>query len=434
MISKDLARHFESCKRDIYEIERQISEDNIQFESPVIGKISVPMLQSLYHAQIQSYESTYMIANVNLIQNISESVIINFQKLANSLPIETGLQSDAVIREPNPNFDEKMIRSFVIRLTRAIAILGAKPVIELLDGWLNGEKISFKQYLYIHGISVTKVMKITETVEIQPFTVYQQYIKDLFGLQDFPEGALCSITRTENTPFLKLISDNFDKIGRKTSISNINNVFALCDVLSLETGYRMNAVTSWCEPGELQLFCNSIVSDRHILSDESVFFKSEDTDICAIITSKEVQHALKLQQSVNKFKINQENLKKAISCWRASMRLSRGIWDHAINLRVALEALYLSDITNTGEFGFRLASRCAWHLGANHAEREEIFIQCRNFYGIASKAVHGNNIKIKGNEVAIVAKARENCRLGILKSIFDDKVYNWNKIIIGAPK
>ncbi len=432
MISKDLARHFESCKRDIYEIERQISDKEIQFESPVIGKLTIPVLQSLYHAQIQSNETSNMFMNANLVQDVAESVVKNFQKLVNALPNVAGLQSGVVISESNPNFDEMMIRSFVMRLTRATAILGANRVIELLNSWLNGESLDFIQYFYIHGISVETEYKISDSVSIVPFTKYQYYIKDLYGLQDLPEGALYLVVRSESSPFLKVIANEIETIGDDDLIDIVYDTLAFCDVLSLETGHHINVISSWCVLDELKIFGSKLVTEKKTFNDVGIFSGIEKSHKCVEISSSDVELALKLKQNISEYTNNQDSLKIAINRWRESMRLSVGFWDQAINLRIALEALYLADISNSGEFGFRLSSRCAWHLGKNLNEREEIFFLCRDFYGIGSKAVHGNNVRIKDHEVAIVAKARVICRQGILKTILDNKRYEWNKVIVGA--
>ena len=390
------------------------------------------MLQSLYYSHNQTNETSNLFTNVNLVQDVAESVVINFQKLANSLPIDPELQSDVVITESTPIDDAKIIRNFVIRLTRATAIVGANRVVALLNSWLNGESLDFIQYFYIHGISVDTEYKISDSISIVPFTKFQYYIKDLYGLQDIPEGALYSVVRSESSPLLKLIANKIETIGDDDPIDIVFDTFAFCDVLSLETGHHINVISSWCELDELKIFGSNLVTEKETFNDVSIFSGIERSHKCVKILSKDVKLALMLQQNINEYTINQDSLKIAINRWRESMRLAVGFWDQAINLRIALEALYLADISNSGEFGFRLSSRCAWHLGKNLNEREEIFLLCRDFYGIASKAVHGNNVRIKDNEVEIVAKARVICQQGIVKTILDNKRYEWNKVIIGA--
>ena len=64
--------------------------------------------------------------------------------------------------------------------------------------------------------------------------------------------------------------------------------------------------------------------------------------------------------------------------------------DKYIDLRVALEAIYLKDFMNehSQEMRFRLALFGAWHLGADFEERRSIRKGLRDAYDTASKAVH----------------------------------------------
>ena len=432
MISKEVAKCFESCKGDIYRIEKQIENDEVQFELVGIGRLTRQGLQNLYQCQIHSNEVSNLIPRVNLIQDVADSVVIDFQLLTNNLLKDSRLETEIFMFESNQLNEKEIIKDFITRLTKAIAILGANRVVKLLDGWLNGARLNFTQYFYIHGITVTKTEKVSDTIEIQPFTKFQRNIMDSYGLEKSPSGALCAVLRFESNPIFKLIADRVSNFGDEDPIEIVYDIFALCDVLSLETGHHISVISSWCDSGELEAFGHNLITERMTFNDAGIFSGIEKLPNCMKLSPNEVQLAVRLQRNINKFNNNQESLKIAISRWRESMRFTVGFWDQAINLRIALEALYLSDIQSSGEFSFRLSSRCAWHLGENASEREKIFFQCRKFYGLASKAVHGNNIGIRDSEVAIVAKARIICRLGILKTIIDNKVYEWNKIVVGA--
>ena len=432
MISTNVLDSFEFCKRDICEFERQITNDEIQFELVGIGRITRQGLKNFYQNCCNLKEVSGLNSRVKLLNDIEEAVLTNFQILVSTLQNSAIDDKSIDFLQSRPIDNKEVIKNFVVRLIKAISILGANRVIELLSDWLDGNDLKFKQYFFIHGISVKKVLKVSESIEITPFTLYQQYIKDLFGLREFPRGALCSIERTEGNPIFKLILNVFNLGDSKASRLNVNDVSVLCDMLSLETGYRMNAITTWSEPGDIQAFCDTQLSEKHILNDAGVFFEIENSDISEILTNKDVQLALKLQQSVKDFKHNQDNLKTAISRWRESMRWSVGIWDQAVNLRISLEALYLNDIKNSGEFGYRLSSRSAWHLGLKSGEREKLFDDTRKFYSLASKAVHANNLKMTLHDVDLIDRAREICRSGIIKTIKDNKVYDWSKLVLGS--
>ena len=124
-----------------------------------------------------------------------------------------------------------------------------------------------------------------------------------------------------------------------------------------------------------------------------------------------------------------EKLRVPIQRWRRSKAARNGV-DLAIDLRIALESLFLDEGNNV-ELSFRLALRAAWYLGANGHERTNIFDAIREAYNIGSKAVHtgeGYDDVIPAN----LAAAQDICRTSILRRIGEGgKPPNWKKVVLG---
>ena len=125
-----------------------------------------------------------------------------------------------------------------------------------------------------------------------------------------------------------------------------------------------------------------------------------------------------------------EKLRVPIQRWRRSKAASNGV-DLAIDLRIALESLFLDD-GNRAELSFRLALRAAWYLGAEGSERTKIFEAVRDAYNIGSKAVHtgeGYDDVIPVN----LAVAQDICRMSILRRIDErGKPPDWKKVVLGS--
>jgi len=125
-----------------------------------------------------------------------------------------------------------------------------------------------------------------------------------------------------------------------------------------------------------------------------------------------------------------DKLRVPIQRWRRSKAAKNGV-DLAIDLRIALESLFL-DEDNNAELSFRLALRAAWYLGAEEDERAKIFEAIRDAYKIGSKAVHtgeGYDGKIP---VTLVA-AQDTCRMSILRRISEGgKPPNWKEVVLGG--
>ena len=136
-------------------------------------------------------------------------------------------------------------------------------------------------------------------------------------------------------------------------------------------------------------------------------------------------------RNINKGLLQQgmfEKLRVPIQRWRRSKAASNGV-DLAIDLRIALESLFLDD-GNRAELSFRLALRAAWYLGAEGDERTKIFEAVRDAYDIGSKAVHtgkGYDDVIPGS----LAVAQDVCRVSILRRIDEGgKPPDWKKVIL----
>ena len=115
-----------------------------------------------------------------------------------------------------------------------------------------------------------------------------------------------------------------------------------------------------------------------------------------------------------------ENLDRAIRRWRNSLT-QRNPVDQMIDLRIALEALYLADHISL-ELGFRLSNRAAWHLGKDVEDRKELQKLFKTIYDMSSTSVHSESIndrKIRKvtnlDRTEFITKSQDLCRDAILK-------------------
>ena len=119
----------------------------------------------------------------------------------------------------------------------------------------------------------------------------------------------------------------------------------------------------------------------------------------------------------------------AISRWMRSKRPDASLSDQFIELRIALEVLYLGG--SVGELRFRLATHGAWHLGADFSERREYQQTLRDAYDLASKAVHAGDVENTRENRQLLTDAQDLCRKGILKWLYESEEPNWNEMILG---
>ena len=132
---------------------------------------------------------------------------------------------------------------------------------------------------------------------------------------------------------------------------------------------------------------------------------------------------------------SEDRTRTAIARWVKSRAGRQSLVDQFIDLRIALEALYLQDVQDertSQEMRFRLALFGAWHLGANFSDRQSIRKKLRNSYDRASGAVHRGSISHDSDNVDLLSDGQELCRRGIQKLLREGPSKNWGDLILGA--
>lgn len=125
-------------------------------------------------------------------------------------------------------------------------------------------------------------------------------------------------------------------------------------------------------------------------------------------------------------------LQIAMTRWHMSIDNDRPTLDRFIDLRIALEALYLGN--NSSELSYKLANRAAWYLGQDSADRAEMFRQVRSFYKISSKIIHASTHRINKQQKDMLVRTQGICRQSILKLIRSTTIPQWDELTLNAGK
>ena len=105
--------------------------------------------------------------------------------------------------------------------------------------------------------------------------------------------------------------------------------------------------------------------------------------------------------------------------------------DTSIDLGIALESLYLQDIGNQPELGFRLRLRAAWYLAEDQAGRGKIMKDLGGVYDLRSKAVHTGDIGSRRDFAVLLERGQQLCRQSIVKVIRNGGFPDWNQLVLG---
>ena len=152
---------------------------------------------------------------------------------------------------------------------------------------------------------------------------------------------------------------------------------------------------------------------------------SEDYAITTL-TGVIIRRALKALQAPNS-----KGIRNSVSRWTKSKDNRQGLEDQFIDLRIALEHLYLGWGSNA-ELGFRLALSGAWHLGNNLEDRRNIYKTLRKAYNQGSAAVHPHDLVLSRENYELFSDAQAICRRGIFKMLQEGPPQDREDLLLGG--
>ena len=141
----------------------------------------------------------------------------------------------------------------------------------------------------------------------------------------------------------------------------------------------------------------------------------------------------------------EKNCGYQLNRWRKS-KTPRNPIDKIIDLGIAFEALYLSNISEPIELAFRLRLHAAWNLREDEEDRKDLMKEIQEIYAWRSSVVHTG--KLPRKEVSrtkkrpftpaevnqFIERAQDLCQESIIKIIKAKKFPDWNSLILGGEE
>ena len=338
------------------------------------------------------------------------------------------------------------LRQFAGALVQAAAIDGVEKAMRLLEGWVRDEPIRVRLSTVLNGLCLSAPLLPQEDVEVVPLPLTTAELPPLpFDSRRSPLDYLGLTKVTLHlvaSPALFRPDRERDQ-GTVHYAPNVGIDFGLvCEALSLQAdrhvewrgfwheypdaaSFRIAGPNPWApgDPGPKPLYWKSLAPHSRT---GGVTMTPYDDVIFQCLDGEELGRLLgALQRTDRKCRI-------AVDRWRRSKRENMRLEDRYIELRIALESLYLKDFANehSQEMRFRLALFGAWHLGDGLERRRSIRKTLRDAYDNASKAVHAG--ELPREEARGLSKAQDLCRRGILKLLHEGPPEDWGDLILGG--
>ena len=328
--------------------------------------------------------------------------------------------------------EQLTVARFAQILIRAAAILGSDRATQLLFEWAEGRPLQYWRNAVLGGVSTEQPLELDGEILIKklptssadlpahlPFDSTMHY-----GDISFLGGIKLSIA-CEATPALYATEKNGTLLEGTKTLGRIPGLSldTLCEALSLSCNHYISYLITWLDYGDLKVF------NTGVFPGSSPAYGNGFYSVKTSLSQEQLDETHDLL--LKRFAVGNSrgSVDLAISRWMRSKRPDASLSDRFIELRIALEVLYLGG--SGGELGFRLATHGAWHLGADFSERCEYQQTLRDAYDLASKAVHTGEVENTRGNRDLLTDAQDLCRKGILKRIGETEEPKWSEMILG---
>ena len=353
-------------------------------------------------------------------------------------------------------------KSFAWAIIQAAAVQGADTACRLLQDLIDGKPARVQISTVLNGLRLEAPLSVRNDIQLVPLSLNAAELPRLpFSPQNPPKDflglSLLKLTFSAEPALFRPRNDgNEQSVELQKSMVGLN-LDLLCNALSLQANLYVDHGLIWTEYPDATAFCNfdskppttvpnwarlrplrlkELRHDGHpdgagiVPWDDSELRHLDAEEVCRTVEALEKVESQRYASGTGGAK--ERSLCIAADRWRRSKRNNAGRIDQYIDLRIALERLYVWDFVNghNQELGFKLSLFGAWHLARTIDERRRIRRTLRDAYAIASQILHGG--KTKKSKEGNLSEAQDLCRQGILKLLLEGPPPDWGALVLGA--
>ena len=344
------------------------------------------------------------------------------------------------------------IDDFAKVLIRGAAIMSTAKLVGTLRQWLEQQSVRYFTSAILNGLYLADKLTPLSGIRIEPLP---RSTSGEFGslpvrrgssIGDYLGRTMLKVESIARPAFYRPKEGERGPAVRAKFATDIG-LKTVCQALALETNSMVEMAFEWNDYEEASLYLSPGSRSSHSRSPRGGIDSrgpgfSVRTDIASGVRTLSIE-----EENITDPKEGrvgeiisaiaggkQEKIDIAVSRWCKSKESFRTLADQFIDLRIALECLYLKDFLGeqSQEMRFRLAVFGAWHLGRNFEERLKIRRILRSAYDVASAAVHSGDLEYSEENRRLLSESQERCRQGILKLLNEGTPRDWGELILGS--
>ena len=337
------------------------------------------------------------------------------------------------------------VEQFADSLVRGAAVAGSERVAGLVAGWVEGTPVSYRTCIVV-PIAIARAVSPVPGVDVVPLALSTADLPA--GLPvgqgrsraDYLGQTLVSVD-TEATPALfRLEKQRPERQAARAALKPQVSLETIREALSLEADAFVDRGLIWDDFGDFSALANHAVLGRGklgYLRERKGQTTSMDTWVSTIEVSDDIRDLSeeRIGETLRKLKNADVRTRVAVSRWKMAKDGMRGSQDRLIDLRIALESLFLAAQPDQ-ELKYRLSVSGAWFVGEDAADRRRIWDTLRAAYDLSSAAVHGGDLKKRSKRgkdpSKVLADGLTVCRKGILRVLDEGPITDWTELVLNC--
>lgn len=389
----------------------------------------------------------------HLRDRLSEYIDVSTDRIGHSFAVDSATSRRFTV---TPDYAVEIqasssLAGLVRGLIRAAAVLGPDRAAQLLGLWADGKPRHYRILVVLAGVHVAEDIELNQGLRVYRLPISSDSLPislpKMMRLDSVARilGHTVLEVKASTSPALFAPPQSNDEytcvhLHTSTALGGVSlNTFFLA--LSLVCNRQVGLAWSWNDFGDAGAFDtgerSSLVGpgmstellgkgQTHHLSTKITELRSYEPP-APNLCEKGLRRAWDLRGELQRRIDADQRFRTAVTRWAKAA--SPGVLDpdRVIDLRIALESLYIS--SSEGELGFRLSITGARHLETSLVERRAIRKTLIDFYRVASQVIHGAPLK-KGKHVSLIDRATKLCRDGILKIVEERNQPDWTDFLL----
>lgn len=311
--------------------------------------------------------------------------------------------------------------------------VGPDQALEDLARYAKSDSYPARQVMALAGVRVERAYDLTESISLVPFTELEasqqkRLLKPVRALSDRRSAPTAALVKEFQHPRTHLdpesdLPEKLTKLNRAHELETVR----LC--LSLAGPSGPVRVAKWEEAAEWVPVLGGRYSHFSIqrpLQPEVSTRKQ--------LTEDQIQRAACFIDSFSQTAGSMHD-RIQIALERFSSAIQRpSLVDQAIDLGIAIEALLLPDMPDSGEFSFRIRMRAARLLGSNASDRLKIYKLFNHLYTLRSKAVHRGRLSSRekyGRGPKEALQEGFTWMAVAIEKVVEESITDWHEVELG---